>query len=758
MVYKIELTRTNSFREDIMNRVVWTVMMVPLLIMLFCSDSAAADGNCGDNLTWTLNEGVLLISGTGSMTNFAKGGAPWYADRETITEIIIGDGISSIGSHAFEFCESLLTVDFPESLKMIEDWAFNGCDRLTEVTIPDGVTSIALSSFYSTPIRYATMGSSGAKALGRAEYTFMLQDNPSIQLQYVYENHVLVGLQAEKWDAGIPELVIPDQVTMLSKWAFQNCVNLASIVIPGSIAVIPEGAFYGCCQLTDVVLGFGVQRVEADAFKDCDSTMTVQIPNSVIHIDKQAFPQVQETLIVGCVSYARNWAEANYYELNGEDIFRYLFIHNETMDEMVEPTCEETGLTAGSHCTVCGETIVSQEVLLALGHDWGEPTYIWNDNHSEVIATRICSRDETHRETEMKGTRSRVAQEPTCTEMGKTEYTSDPFENPVFLVQVATMTDLAALGHDWREPYYIWDDDHSEVNATRICSREETHQETERAGTRSRVVEEPTCTEMGKTEYTTEPFENRAFLVQISTPTDLAALGHDWGEPTYAWNDDYSEVAVTRTCNRDETHQERETEGTRSRVVQESTCTEMGKTEYTSDPFENPVFLVQVATMTDLAALGHDWEEPTYVWNDDHSEVTATRICSRDETHRETETVSAMAEITLSPTKTTAGQRTYISTAFENTAFTPQQVIAVDLPALNMLDMLWLPESVSKIGDEAFEGDAFQGVIIPDGCASIGSRAFANCENLRYVYIPESVTEIEDDAFLDSKQVVIDRQ
>ena len=58
-----------------------------------------------------------------------------------------------------------------------------------------------------------------------------------------------------------------------------------------------------------------------------------------------------------------------------------------------------------------------------------------------------------------------------------------------------------------------------------------------------------------------------------------------------------------------------------------------------------------------------------------------------------------------------------------------------------------LPEETKRIEAQAFMGSAADLIVIPDGCESIASRAFADCKKLTRVEIPESVTAIADDAF-----------
>ena len=112
--------------------------------------------------------------------------------------------------------------------------------------------------------------------------------------------------------------------------------------------------------------------------------------------------------------------------------------HNYTTATCTEP----------SVCTVCGE-----ESTGAIGHDWGDVSYIWSSDNSSVTAKRTCLRCK-EIEQETVNTRSSIAQAATCEEKGKTTYTSASFINSVFAVQTKTVTNIDALGHKWIEATY----------------------------------------------------------------------------------------------------------------------------------------------------------------------------------------------------------------------------------------------------------------------------------------------------------------
>ena len=168
-------------------------------------------------------------------------------------------------------------------------------------------------------------------------------------------------------------------------------------------------------------------------------------------------------------------------------------------------------------------------------------------------------------------------------------------------------------------------------------------------------------------------------------PTDPCAEGHSWDEGVVLWMDCVLGGEIRYTCTVCGTTR---TEGlittgehdwgrfsgpeapeadeywADAEIIAEPSCTEPG---------------MQVLTCTvcgkqasrELAALGHDWGEPTYEWREDFAEVTATRVCKRDESHVETETVQTDREITKPATVDEAGEITYTAT-FENEAFATQ--------------------------------------------------------------------------------------
>ena len=133
-----------------------------------CVPVSGTCGAQGDNLTWELScDGVLNISGTGAMADFAKDAAPWNANRDAINSVSIENGVTSIGRFAFYECVNMASVAIPEGVTSIGDSAFSECAGITSITIPANVERTGNSVFNAcTSLKEVTMLPETAPAFG----------------------------------------------------------------------------------------------------------------------------------------------------------------------------------------------------------------------------------------------------------------------------------------------------------------------------------------------------------------------------------------------------------------------------------------------------------------------------------------------------------------------------------------------------------------------------------------------------------------
>ena len=363
-------------------------------------------------------------------------------------------------------------------------------------------------------------------------------------------------------------------------------------------------------------------------------------------------------------------------------------------------------------------------------HAWGTTNYYWKNNDSQVTAERICSKCR-NGETETVNTTSRVTVAPHCLTSGERTYTA-VFANPAFETQVKKET-IAAYGHNWGEVTYTWSKNGNtwSVTAKRVCRRDPHHIEAETVSAAAQVIEEATCEGRGKTKYTSASFNNPAFSGQEIIVDDIDPLGHAWGD--WAETKPATELEdgeEQRICSRDSRHVDTRPIPKREHIhgdwalvpAVEAQCTTSGHDPYyicggckawfavdqttqvsgkdilkpakghkAGDPekgVETPstcsseggytltircdnckAVLSTPRISTPIDPDAHDWGEVIYKWSADNSTVTASRVCKKDPSHKETETVSTTYNDTKAATCTGTGKRTYTSEAFDNEAF-----------------------------------------------------------------------------------------
>ena len=286
-----------------MNKRLLSGLLVLCLIFTLLPMSAFADtvasGTCGKNLTWTLDsEGTLTISGEGKMNDFSSGGnnvAPWW---DSIKNVIVNDGVTSIGTYAFYNCNDLTNVTIPSTVTSIGRFAFYNCSNLSNVTIPNSVTSIEMSAFLGcNSLTSIVIPDSVAFISNRAfsscnSLTSITVDKGN--KNYCSDNGVLfnkVKTELHSYPAGraSTSYIVPESVTSIGPAAFFGSINITNVVMSNSVTSIGEHAFYNCSSLTSVEIPNSVTSIGAAAFKECSSLPSVEIPNSVTSIEDHAF-------------------------------------------------------------------------------------------------------------------------------------------------------------------------------------------------------------------------------------------------------------------------------------------------------------------------------------------------------------------------------------------------------------------------------------------------------------------------------------
>ncbi|WP_400232591.1 leucine-rich repeat domain-containing protein, partial [Methanomethylophilus alvi] len=277
-----------------------------------CSDGseAASDdsGSCGDKVTYMFDSstGTLTIRGSGDIYSYSSdGNAPWYPwspYRWDVKNVVIEDGVTSIGQSAFYGCTSLTSVTIPDSVTSIGQYAFEGCTGLKELTIPISVNAVGSNSypaFYGcTNIEKVTFtpgtgkgydyGYSSSSSYGNY-YGYTPWHYSSVALEVVIEDGVTsIGSYAFSGCSSLASITIPDGVTSIGSYAFRGCSSLVSITIPDGVTSIGSYAFSGCSSLASVTIG-GDTSIGDDAFSGCTGLEELVIGNSVTSLDRGAF-------------------------------------------------------------------------------------------------------------------------------------------------------------------------------------------------------------------------------------------------------------------------------------------------------------------------------------------------------------------------------------------------------------------------------------------------------------------------------------
>ena len=220
-----------------------------------------------------------------------------FAYCKNLTAVALPNSIDSICSYTFAGCSALKSIEIPANIRSIGDFAFHDCTALADITIHEGLTSIGVDTFYGcsalTNIDLpSTITHIGEGCFG---YCTCLQSMPNL-----------------------------GNVTEIRSNCFNNCTSLTSIAISDKVTTIGMEAFWMCTGLTSISIPDNVETIEGNAFQGCKNVATISIGKGIKEIGFSAFSSIPELTDVYC--YAEQVPETHLGAFTGSYI-EYATLH-----------------------------------------------------------------------------------------------------------------------------------------------------------------------------------------------------------------------------------------------------------------------------------------------------------------------------------------------------------------------------------------------------------------------------------------------
>ncbi len=264
------------------------ILFAVTAIPVVSTASAPVSGTCGKNVVWSLEDGKLTVSGDGAMRNYpSPSDTPWFEYSDSISSVVISDGITDIGKNAFAYC------------------------RISEVSLPPSVTSVRNGAF-SFCYKLKSFKAAGLTDLGERVFD-SCYNLSSVSLPNALQSigdYCFVGCTSLK------RLTFPRELEKIGSYAFLNCITLSSVVLYASVTEIGKGAFMSCYNLKDAHIPDGVTEIADYVFLDCRSLTDAFLGRNVARVGKDAFlwcESLNRITLPSTVSYIEDYAVGYYY-------------------------------------------------------------------------------------------------------------------------------------------------------------------------------------------------------------------------------------------------------------------------------------------------------------------------------------------------------------------------------------------------------------------------------------------------------------
>ena len=339
-------------------KVLAIIMVVAMCFSMFSHTAFAnattiAEGTAGESVTWVLtDDGVLTISGTGAM-NTDWYSPPWKEYSESITEVVVEEGITKISDSAFCYAENLVKVSISSTVTYVTGYTFDGCKMLEEINVAEENTA------------YKSID--GILFTEDEKTLVMYPANKNCDKYTIPSSVTTIGKFAFEGNQGINTVIIPDTVTVMENDVFTDSY-VSTVIVGNGIDTIPQTCF-SYSRTDSIILSDSVKTINYAAFWS-SRLETLIIGSGVESIDKDILAYTDELTAIHYKGTQDDWDAISIHEENEDLNSKELhFISEDDYRDGVTPTCAD-GHTAGYYCETCEDYLTGEVIPATDEHDW----------------------------------------------------------------------------------------------------------------------------------------------------------------------------------------------------------------------------------------------------------------------------------------------------------------------------------------------------------------------------------------------------
>lgn len=258
----------------------------------------------------------------------------WFIGDNTVTKVVIPEGVEKINSYAFANLTALEEIVLPSTMRSIEYGAFYNCVNLKKISFSseNNLQIISQNAFENCNL-------SGSLELSSicviSDYAFA--GNRNLENVTLPESLLSVGQYAFAGCKKLKNPTIKSNKVKYGAYAFTDCESITEFYI--NSAVLPEGMFYECASLEKVTIGPDVKDIGAFAFRDTKvGEISVASGNTVYKVQNGTTVDSADgkTLIAVAPTVSGEFSNSGYQKVG-----KGAFSHNRKITSVVMPNVTE---------------------------------------------------------------------------------------------------------------------------------------------------------------------------------------------------------------------------------------------------------------------------------------------------------------------------------------------------------------------------------------------------------------------------------